>query len=387
MRRSWQPPKRIIVSGLILSGIALWLSMIGMGMARAQPLPPPEWMSPRPHAPQIRVASTESLNNTRWQTIVIGVSSPGASELWITRENLLQNTTLESLRLGFGGLTYPDPITRVHAWAEPSDTGITWTVETTGVVFYGVRFTHTLFASWVTTAYAVYDPPEYLITFGVIGGVGFEYVTGVYVKVPDVYTITYARVISAQPEVPDPFPVYTVDGAYWPMTRMQPPPGSRAWITYSIRVGDRREDNANPRPDLIWLTPKLQIIGNRQVRVSAEIQNSGLARVPGRIGGFLAALYQRLPGDPPSGPLDGRGFVAWMQGPSGPWLLPMDPGTRVSVSATASLEANKCFFLYVDVDPYYETTVGRVWEANEGNNVAEICPPTVYLPLVLRGGP
>ncbi|MCS6964069.1 hypothetical protein [Thermoflexus sp.] len=356
-------------------------------MVLAQSLPPPEWATPRPNAARIRLAGTESLSNTRWQTIVIGISPPGASELWITRENVIQTPTLSSLRLGFGGLTYPDLITRVQAWAEPMDGEITWTVETTGVVFYGVQFTHTLFASWATTVYARYDSPEYIVTFGVIGGPGFEYGIGSYVKIPNVYTITYARVFSAYPDVADPFPIYTPDGAYWPVIRMHPPSESRAWITYALRIGDLREDTANPRPDLIWLTPSLQLVEGGQVRIRAEIRNNGSVKIPERIGGFLAALYRRLPDDPPAGPLDGRGWVAWMRGSLGDWLPPMDPGAQLPVSATTGLEAGKCFFLYVDVDPYYETTVGRVWESNEANNVVRICPPTVYLPLVLRNSP
>ncbi|HXF70560.1 MAG TPA: hypothetical protein VNK89_12230, partial [Thermoflexus sp.] len=355
--------------------------------AGAQTPPPPEWATPRPvRSSADHVHSFEVLSNTRWQTLTIGISDPGSRELWITRENLLQNSTLSSLRLGFAGLTYPDLITRVQAWAEPMDGVITWTIETTGVVFYGVQPTHTLFASWATTAYVTYDPPEYLLEFGVIGGPGFQYATGAYVQVPvDVYTITYARVSTANPQLSNPFPVYTSDGAYWPMRAMHPPPGERAWITYTLRIGDRREDPNNPRPDLIWLTPTFHVTGYAQVEISATIRNNGAGGVPNRVGGFLAALYQRPPWDPPSGPLDGRGFLTWTVGPSGVWLPPLSSGHELVVSANAPLPIGDCFFLYVDVDPYMETTTGRVWESNEENNIARICPPTIYLPLVLRG--
>lgn len=385
MERSISHSGRWRIGGLVLFGVGIWVIFVERGMAGAQPPPPPEWATPPPKR-SVQVTGQEVFSNTRWQTLTVGISSPGASELWITRENLLQNPTLSSLRLGFGGLTYPDLITRVQAWAEPLDGEITWTIETTGVVFYNVQPTHTLFALWVTTAYVTYDPPEYLLTFGVIGGLNFEYAAGAYVKVPEVYTITYARVFSANPPIANTLPIYTSDGAYWPMIPMYPPENERAWITYGVRIGDLREDPANPRPDLIWLSSTLQILEGGQARIRAEIRNDGDMKIPERIGGFLAALYQRPPDDPPVGPLDGTGFVAWMEGPSGVWLPPIPVGGQLSVSATASMEAGSCFFIYVDVDPYGETTNGRVWESDETNNVRRICPSMIYLPLVMRGG-
>ncbi len=329
----------------------------------------------------------EVLSNTRWQTLSIGISAPGDPTLWVTRENQLERSELSSLRLGFGGLTYPELITRVQAWAEPMEGGITWTIESTGVVFYGVQFTHTLFVSWATTAYVNYDPPEYSLVFGVIGGPGFAYATGAYVRLPEIYTITYARVVSANPEAPDPFPIYTADGAYWPMTAMRPASGERAWITYALRIGDLRSDTRNPRPDLSWVSATLRIRDDGKTEIRAVLRNSGPAPIPPRVGGFLVALSRRPPDDPPAGPLDGGGFVGWMQGPSGIWLPPLEPGQNLEVTQTAEAQPGRCFFVYADVDPYGETTSGRVWEADEHNNVVRLCPSFMYLPMVLRGGP
>lgn len=329
----------------------------------------------------------EVLSNTRWQTLTVGASAPGAATLWVTRENQLERSELSSLRLGFGGLTYPDLITRVQAWVEPMDGGITWTVESTGVVFYGVQFTHTLFASWATTAYVTYDPPEYSLVFGVIGGPGFAYATGAYVRLPGVYTLTYARVVSANPPVSDPFPIYTADGVYWPLAAMRPPAGERAWITYVLRIGDRRSDPQNPRPDLSWVSATLRPRNDGQFEIRAVLRNSGPIPIPPRVGGFLVALSRRPPDDPPAGPLDEKGFVAWMESAWGVWHPPLAPGKSLEVTQIAGAQPGTCFFVYADVDPYGETTSGRVWEADESNNWIRLCPSLMYLPMVWRGIP
>ncbi len=371
----------LLLPGLGLLGILVW-----HGTARALPPPPPSpWPTPRP-APALRAA--EVFPNTRWQTLTIGITSPTDPNLPITRENRIQNATVDRLRIGFGGLTYPDWITRVEAWVDPLDGEITWTVEPTGVLFINVQPTHTLFASWVTTAYAQYSPPEYEITVGTIGGIGFEFATGMVVRVPtEVYTITYARIISASREDLSPFPLYTPEGVIWPMTYFTSTPESRAWVTYTFRLGDLRGNPEEMLPDLMLLSPTLRLVGS-MAQVSAWVRNAGAAPIPPRVGGFLAALQQRAPGNPPAGPWDGEGFAAWMEGPSGVWLPPLTSGEEILITGTASLQPGRCLFLHVDVDPYGESPLtGRVWEAREDNNVIAVCPAAVFLPLILRGAP
>jgi len=371
---------------LLLAGLGLLGGFVWHGTARAlPPPPPPPWPTPRP-APALRAA--EVFPNTRWQTLTIGITSPGDPNLPITRENRIENATVDRLRIGFGGLTYPDWITRVEAWADPLDGEITWTVEPTGVLFINVQPTHTLFASWVTTAYAQHNPPEYEITVGTIGGTGFEFATGMAVHVPTgVYTITFARIVSTSQEGLDPFPLYTPEGLLWPLARFTATPEGRAWVTYTIRLGDLRGNPEETLPDLILLSPTLQLVGG-MAQVNAWVRNAGAAPIPPRVGGFLAALQQRAPGNPPAGPWDGEGFAAWMEGPSGVWLPPLAPGQEIPITGTASFQPGRCFFLNLDVDPYGESPLtGRVWEAREDNNVTAICPATVFLPLILRGGP
>ncbi len=354
---------------LLLAGLGLLGGLVWHGTARA-------------------LRAAEVFPNTRWQTLTIGITSPGDPNLPITRENRIENATVDRLRIGFGGLTYPDWITRVEAWADPLDGEITWTVEPTGVLFINVQPTHTLFASWVTTAYAQHNPPEYEITVGTIGGTGFEFATGMAVHVPtEVYTITYARIVSTSQEGLDPFPLYTPEGLLWPLARFTATPEDRAWVTYTIRLGDLRGNPEETLPDLILLSPTLRLVGG-MAQVNAWVRNAGAAPIPPRVGGFLAALQQRAPGNPPAGPRDGEGFAAWMQGPSGVWLPPLAPGQEIPITGTASFQPGRCFFLNLDVDPYGESPLtGRVWEAREDNNVTAICPATVFLPLILRGGP
>ncbi len=373
--------------GLTLTGLGLLGALIGRGSAQTlPPPPPPPW--PAPPAPEPGIAAAETLPNARWQTMTIGITDPGDPHLSITRENRVENATVSSLRIGFGGLTFPGQITRVEAWADPLDGAITWTVEATGVVFYNIQPTHTLFASWVTTAYARYDPPEYEITVGTIGREGFDFATGMAVRLSaGVYTVTYARIVSASHEGLSPFPLYVPGGLVWPMARFTTTPESRAWVTYTFRLGDLRNRSEATLPDLIPLTMTLRIHGG-SAQVNAWIRNAGAASVPSRVGGFLVALQQRAPGDPPTSPADGGGFETWMQGPTGVWLPPLSPGHEVPITGTASLQPGRCLFLNVDVDPYGESPLtGRVWEAWEDNNVSMICPHVLFLPLILRSPP
>ncbi|WP_448601015.1 hypothetical protein [Thermoflexus hugenholtzii] len=370
----------LLLPGLGLLGILVW-----HGTARAlPPPPPPPWPTPRSKP---ALSAAEVFPNTRWQTLTIGITSPGDPDLPITRENRIQNATVDRLRIGFGGLTYPDWITRVEAWADPLDGEITWTVEPTGVLFINVQPTHTLFASWVTTAYAQYNPPEYEITIGTIGGTGFEFATGMAVHVPTgVYTITYARIISTSREGLNPLPSYTPEGILWPLARFTTTPESRAWVTYTFRLGDLRS-HSEVTPDLIPLSLTFRISGE-MARVNAWIRNAGAVPIPPRVGGFLVALQQRAPGNPPAGPWDGEGFAAWMEGASGIWLPPLASHEEILITGTAPLQPGRCLFLNVDVDPYGESPLtGRVWEAREDNNVIAVCPAAVFLPLILRGGP
>ncbi|GBD08021.1 hypothetical protein HRbin22_00250 [Candidatus Thermoflexus japonica] len=369
---------------LLLMGLGMLGALVGHGGAQTPPPPPPPpW--PAPGLPP-GLHAADVFPNARWQTMTIGIAGPGDPYLPITRENLLQNSTVSGIRFGFGGLTYPDLITHVEAWADPLDGAITWTVETTGVVFYNVQPTHTLFASWVTTAYARYDPPEYEITVGTIGREGFEFATGMAVRLPaGVYTITYARIISTSHEGLNPLPIYVPDGITWPMEHFTTTPDSRAWVTYTFRIGDLR-NRETTLPDLIPLSLSWRL-DNGRAWISAWIRNAGPAPVPASVGGFLAALQQRAPTDPPAGPMDGGGFEAWM-GMNGPWLPPLDVGQEIRITGTAPIRPGRCFFVNVDVDPYGESPlVGRVWEAQENNNVIGICPEVLFLPLIQRNAP
>jgi len=185
----------------------------------------------------------------------------------------------------------------------------------------------------------------------------------------------------------NPLPIYTPEGLVWPLAYFTTTAESRAWVTYTIRLGDLRANLTETLPDLVLVSPTARLMGGT-FQVRAWVRNIGAAPVPPRVGGFLVALQQRPRGDPPAGPSDGGGFVDWMAGPTDVWLPPLAPGAEIPITGTAPIGPGRCLFLHLDVDPFGESPiVGRVWEAREDNNIAMICPPAVFLPLVLRNSP